>query len=658
MSLAHPYWLIALITLPLLLIAVVVISRGHSKKWALLIAGRLRSTLVRNSNPVARWLSISFLMAATALIICAMARPRGDGGLKAETAMGRNLLLTLDLSRSMRVDDVKPDRLSLAKLVIYELLESVPNDRIGLVGFAGEPYLYAPLTIDHSAVRETVEQMQDDWPTHGGSDLGAAIDLSVEILEKTGHKNNAMILITDGEMHQGDLEEMIKLARAYGVYIITIGVGTEDGGYVPNSDFPNNRMLDREGKPVISRLRADSLRELASKTNGSFALAGSGADIPAMVKSAIAGLEAFEVEGRERRVYIEFYQWLVLPAIVLLIASLVAGTRWRGVSPAGALAILTLTFSLPQLQAQQVEPNSVSNAMERHTQMAEKALLNSNRTRFRLGEATAAYRLENWDRASFAFSQALQCKQDKVRIAAHHGLGNTLFQKGWLRFVDTPYTAEINSMTSMERFKAAVLERLEALREVPAEDGNQPNFSYEDIRSTILDWADAVRHFQSVLDLESEHQGAIQNKEVTIAYLRKLQELLKENEQQTQESMPESSPQPQSGDGQPDPDGEPGEEGDDPNDENQQGNNPQQSQEGEPNGNQGERDPNAKSNPNNPDQDPGKRPEGNTDEPALDMKPGETPEDRARRILKDSADSEKGPLTPGRIEFRKPDKDW
>lgn len=662
MQLAHPYWLLALILLPLIVLGVALASGRRKKRWSQLVAGRLRESLIRRANPIPIWLSFSFLLAAIALIILGLTGPRGDGGTETEKSAGRNLLLALDLSRSMNVEDTAPDRLSLAKLVIYELLEEMPSDRIGLIGFAGEPYLYAPLTIDHSAVRETVEQMDTSWPTLGGSDLGSAVRLGIETLNKTNQTNKAMVLLTDGEMHKGDLDQMISEAREAGVYIIAVGVGTEDGGYVPNQDFPDNRMLDRNGNPVLSRLDGESLSELARKTGGSFAIAGSGADIAHMVSSAIAGLEAFEIEGRERKVYVEFYQWLVSPAVLLLIASLIAGTRWRGVSPASATAVVTVVAFLLASDPGQAQESAgpKQREMELYQQLAEKALLNGRRARYRLGEADAAYRLQDWERATRAYSAALMSKHKDVLTAAHHGIGNTLFQKGWLRFLDSPYTADSPEGTGLEHFEQAVRDKLQKLRgSDPEEEEEEPQtdsdktFTYDDIRHSILDWTDSVRHFRSVLDMQSDHQGALQNRELTLIYLRKLRELLEDDRKQNEELMSQMQSAPRPGDGEKKQEGEDGKKNDQDGDQ-QAGENNQLSDQGEPKDAKGETDPDGQP---DPDQNPRERDNtGKEDEPEL--RPGETPEENARRRLRESADSEKGPLTPGRIKFQKPEKDW
>ena len=298
---------------------------------------------MKRGSSIPRWFALFFLLTACAALIVGLARPQGDAGTRTEKSLGRNVLIALDLSRSMRVQDVKPDRLSRAKMVIYELLEAMPNEKIGLIGFAGSAYIYAPLTVDHGAVRETVEQIDEDWAPIGGSNLAEAMKLATDTLKKTGQRNNALVILSDGEKHEGELDRMIKEAELSGVYILAIGVGTEDGDYIPAPGFPGDRMVDRRGQPIISRLQPDVMRKLAEETKGRYAIAGSGMDIPAMVKSSVKDLDAFEIEGRERRVSIEFYQWLLLPAIVFLIGSILAATRWRGVKAAAVTAAVLLS---------------------------------------------------------------------------------------------------------------------------------------------------------------------------------------------------------------------------------------------------------------------------------------------------------------------------
>lgn len=655
MNFAQPGWLALLLLLPLLGLGAVMTSRLRRKQWAAFVAPRLRGALLKRGSSLPRWLALFFLLTASAAIIVALARPRGDAGTKTEKTLGRNVMIALDISKSMRVSDVKPDRLTQAKTVIYELLEAMPNERIGFIGFAGTPYVYAPLTIDHSAVREITEQVDETWAPVGGSDLPAAVRLATETLKKTGQKNNALVILSDGEEvvddeRRGELDAVIAEAERAGVYVITIGVGTEDGDFVPNPDFPNGKMVDRSGRDVVSRLQSDTLRRLAEGTRGRFSLAGSGLDIPAMVKSVVAGLDAFEMEGRERRISIEFYQWLMFPAILFLMGSIIAGTRWKGIRTAILVAGGFLTLSdAPAGEAstakEALAAKRYDEARESYQKLAGEARFRDTRARYRLGEATAAYRAGEFREARTAFSQSLLSDDSEVQSSGHLGMGNSLFQLGWKGLSGEAYPTDPASVPDLDRFDTIVKEALAKLRESDAPEESDAS-GFVQMEALITNWADSVRHYDSTLALFPADKVARRNRTMTLTYLKRLAELLEEEEQETQESMPQPQPgegPPQEGEGEGEPqegdgkgDKEPGEKGQgekDPKD---------------GSGDEGEKDKDGKKGKDKDKKDGEKEGEN----------PNESPAERAHRILKDNADLEKGPLSPGRREFRGPEKDW
>jgi Ca-activated chloride channel family protein len=654
---AHPAWFLLLVLLPLLGGGALAVARLRRTQWAAFVAPRLRASLLKRGSPLPRWFALLLLLAACAALIAALARPQGDAGTRTEKNLGRNVLVALDLSRSMRVSDVKPDRLTQAKMVIYELLDAMPNERIGLIGFAGTADLYAPLTVDHAAVRETVEQIDETWAPLGGSDLAAAIRLATDTLKKTGQKNNALVILSDGEKHAGDLGQMIAEAGQSGVYILAIGVGSEDGDYVPDPHAPGGRMHDRHGRPVISRLQADVMRELATETKGRFALAGTGMDIPAMVKSAVSDLDAFEMEGRERTVSIEFYQWLVLPAILFLLGSLVAGTRWRGVNPAPLALLAAGLFLLPaNSRADEIseakralQQKQYPQAREAYQKLAGRTPLPGRKARFRIGEATAAYRGGDFRHARSAYSRALLTDESKVLEAAHLGLGSSLFQLGWLGLSGKPYAADSSQTPDLATFDALVRERLKAILEADASDASSGGL--KPVQSVITNWVDAVRHYDTALATNPADKSASNNRAVTITYLKRLQELLEEHRQQTEQA----TPQPGEGDPQPK---KPGEGDSEEDQEPQEGDGTKPSPEKD-NSDHGDSDQEPKEDSEGGKQQPDKSKKAKEPkEGEKDRDPNETPEERARRILKENADLEKGPLTPGRREFRAPEKDW
>lgn len=652
MNFAHPGWLALLFLLPALGVGAVLTSRLRRRQWVAFAAPRLRGALVKSSSSLSRWLALAFMLVASAALVFSLARPQGDAGTKVEKTLGRNVMIALDISKSMRVTDVKPDRLTQAKIVIYELLDAMPNERIGLIGFAGDAHTYAPLTIDHSAVRETVDQIDEKWAPLGGSDLADAVRLATETLKKTGQKNNALVIVSDGEENDGNLSSMISLAEEAGVYIIAVGVGTEDGDYVPNADFPGGRMVDRSGKTVISRLQSEVMRRLAEQTKGRFAVAGSGVDIPTLVKSVVAGLDAFEMDGRERRISIEFYQWLLFPAILFLMISIIAGTRWKGIQTAllASAAFLTIqkteaseaSSAKAELTAKQFD-----DARNNYHQLAEKSYLRETQARYRLGEATAAYRSGDFRAARTAYSQALLSRDPAVEANGHLGMGNSLFQLGWKGLAGETYPTDPTSIPDINRFDTIVKEALAKLRQ-SEEPEEADSGDYIRLDSLVTNWADAVHHYDSAISRAPSDSVARQNRQLTATYLKRLQELLQQEKQETEQSMPQPGqgpPQEGQGDGDEPKDGKNGQKG--------------EKKPGDKGGDQ--KDPKDGSGQDGDKKKDGKNVKEKEKKKEGDKggeNPNESPQDRATRILKENADLEKGPISPARREFRDAEKDW
>lgn len=623
------------------------IARLRRSQWQAFAANRLRPILIKRRSPIVRWISFSMLLLACISLVIALSRPQEKVGTREEKILSRNVLIALDLSRSMRVQDVKPDRLSRAKIAIYELLEELPNERVGIIGFAGSAYVYAPLTVDHSAVRQTVEQIDENWATLGGSNLKDAVELAIDTLKKTGQKQNALVIFSDGEKHDGSLDDIANEAKLTGVNILTIGIGTENGDYVPNADFPGNRMIDENGQPVISRLQPEVLRNLAEATNGKYAAAGSGDDIASLVKNAIKELDAFEMEGRQRELKIEYYQWFLLPAIAFLFTSIIIGTRWRGVGKvAAALAI----FLIPgpseaddaKDAARYLSEKNFTAAAQTYRKLAKESRSSNLRSRYHLGEGIASLRGGSFKSARSAFSKSLDADNPDVLAEAHLGMANSLFQLGWLELAGSAYPQDPKSSPDIAQFDQLVRTRLKKIAD-SKEDGE-----VEKIEALITNWTDAVRHCDSAISNMPANNAATNNRQMTITYLERLRELLEEEKEKTEQSMP--MPQP-GGEGESQPD-----EGDgDPN-EKQDGDqqNKDSKSPGDKSGEERKKKDGSNGKEPKPKDDTGK--DKNKGEKAED--PNETPEKRARRILKDSADLEKGPLTPGQREFNPPAKDW
>lgn len=693
MTFAEPLWFLLLLVLPVLGIGVALAARHRGRQWSAFMAPRLRARLLQRAPRIHHWIALACALLALTLLIFALARPRSARGHDREAILGRNIMFVLDLSRSMMVQDLKPDRLGQAKALAYELLEALPDDRIGLIGFAGTPYMFAPLTVDHNAVRQTIAQIDPDWIPTGGSNLEDGLELAIEKLIETGTRQNALILMSDGEEHEGRITDLAQRARDAGIEVITIGFGTPLGDIVPDPGRIDGRFRDINGEEVISRLEPDPLQRLAQVTGGRFAIATSGADIPAMVNAAVADLERVRITSGERTVLDEHFQWFLLPAIACMVAAVIALTRWRGIGPARraaapagaatAAVLLAWTGSTGPLRAvtlgearQALDEERFEDAAAGFAELAERHPDEEKAFRYHLAEGQAAYRIQDWSTARRAFSDALRSRDPEVRRAAHHGLGNTLFEIGWARLSGGPAYPDPGSPEqtggagpdAFDRISDALLDEggeapnapeadaplagfeemlkrrlAEWLRE-PDSEGGESRGS-ERFHAVVSDWIDAVQHYDSAVDFEP----AAHNRKLTVAHLEKLRELLA----QIQDSAEQLQAVPQTGPGQPQPrEGEQGEEPQDGSD----GDDPQDGENGQPGEEPGEGgdDQDGSGDNEGEPQDDG----DGGDQEDLEPRPGESPEEAARRILRENADLQKGALSPGRLQFRRPEKDW
>lgn len=629
------------------------------RRWHTLVSQRLQPDLVRSGSPWPRRVSLACLLIAAVLLITALARLQDRSAPSAESTSGKNIIIVLDLSRSMTTDDVKPSRLDQAKALIYELLEKLPSDRIGVVGFAGIAHRFAPLTVDHNAVREVVEQLDTQSIASGGSDLPAAIELGLETLKQTAQRSNGMIILTDGEEHDGQLNRSIEKITQSHTLPIVIGFGTDAGAQIPDPNQPDGLFRDRNGETVLSRMQSASLQDFAAKTQGRFVQAQSASDIPQLIQQSISDLSNYEQKGRQTTVANERYQWFVFPSLIFLMLSLITGAQWKRpphVQPWLTSCLILLLVSMSATAQANLLPSAPLNHARRalengyHAQAQqefeklaeEKGLSTSERAALQLGAATAAYRRQDFRAAQRLFSSALTSPDDAVRHAAHCGLANTLFHLGWLSLSDGKTYPQCAKPE--QDFETMIKERLQSWFSPEAMiDENSDGIS--EVKKVLLQWSDAAHHAQSAVALTPQDQDADHNRQLIIDYIEKLREALKIQQQSLQMQMQNMG----------------------------QGQGEQQSE-----GQEGDADAEGKNGKNGKPKDKGEQGEGKDGKQqqkkgkngtekektdannayGKDQRAGETPQERALRKLNENADLQRGVQAPGRNEFRRPAKDW
>ncbi len=226
MTFGNPSWLWALLALPLLAFFFARAEQLGAGRLRQFVAARLLPRLAGTINRGRRIFRFILLLLVLGLVIVSLASPRWGYAYDEVKRKGLDLLLAVDVSRSMLSNDVQPNRLERVKLATQDLIDALQGDRVGLIAFAGRAFLQAPLTIDYDAAVDSIQELDTNIIPEGGTNISDAIALAVRTFGKSATGNRALIIFTDGEELSGDAVTAAKAATDAGVRIFTIGVGT------------------------------------------------------------------------------------------------------------------------------------------------------------------------------------------------------------------------------------------------------------------------------------------------------------------------------------------------------------------------------------------------------------------------------------------------
>jgi len=312
-----------LLCIPVLIALFIAITLHNNKLrehfGALIGLERLAPNISRIKGPV----KFGMMMLALAFLVVAMANPRMGNKTQSVKREGVDIFIALDVSRSMWAEDIKPSRMERARQFAQKLVKAVRGDRVGLILFAGHPYLQMPLTTDYAAAQLFVQTASPKLDITQGTAIESAIDMVVELGEKEEQKKQrALIVITDGENHELDAVETAKDAKSKGVTTFVIGIGTETGAPIPIKDAGYAQFqLDKAGQIVQSKMNTDLIKRIAVSGGGNFYKANSNPDLViAKLVDKMSKLEKTKFEQQEFDVYESYFQIFVAIALVLLIA--------------------------------------------------------------------------------------------------------------------------------------------------------------------------------------------------------------------------------------------------------------------------------------------------------------------------------------------------
>ena len=261
------------------------------------------------------------LHARLARFVCVIALARPQWGRIEEQVFdqSREILLAVDLSRSMLAQDVKPSRLDRAKLLIQSLLERLEGERVGLVVFSGTAFLQSPLSADYEILREFLPALNPDYLPEGGTNYRALLDTTVQAFSSGTAADRFLIVLSDGEATDDNWKSAVEALKEKGIRVIGLGVGTPAGAMIP--DGSGGFVKDDRGAVVLSKLENATLQELAHETNGTYQDASTWIDLPALLQATVeAGRKGDFVEKSQVRL-IERFQYALAPALLCLLLS-------------------------------------------------------------------------------------------------------------------------------------------------------------------------------------------------------------------------------------------------------------------------------------------------------------------------------------------------
>ncbi len=254
--------------------------------------------------------------------IVALARPQWGRVEEPVFDQSREIIIALDLSRSMLAPDVRPSRLERARLLIQGLLDDLRGERVGLVVFAGTAFLQVPLSADYEILNEFLPSLDPAFMPVGGTDYDAMLRAVLDAFGASGTADRYLIVLSDGESQTEGWRDLLDDLRTRNIRVISLGVGTAEGAFIP--DPAGGYVKDERGAVVLSKLNSSTLRELAAATNGVYADASTWVDLGALLKQTVASGRRGEFKERSQMRHIERFQWALAPALLCLLLSL-----WR-----------------------------------------------------------------------------------------------------------------------------------------------------------------------------------------------------------------------------------------------------------------------------------------------------------------------------------------
>ena len=462
MTFANSWVLHFLWIIPLIAFVLMVQHRRRQQALVRFAEQTLLKRLTLEDHKGKRFLKALLLLFALGTLIFALAGPRWGSHYQEVSRKGVDIMMLVDVSRSMMVEDVQPNRLERATREIVDFLKVVEGDRVGLTVFAGTAFVQCPLTLDYAALEMFLNVLKPGSIPVPGTDLGTAIETGLSAFDATVETDKVMLLITDGEDNENRGLQAARKAADQGTKIFVFGMGDPSGGPIPAGNGQGGFKKDKSGNLVLSKLDEKTLQDIASESGGGYVRSMAGdLDLDILYFDGIKQkTQAQTLKSGKIKVYEEHFNLFVLAAFLLLFLEELLDNKRRAngrrkFSFFSAILVFGLFpwFCLPLASAAETP-----DALYRQGQFAEAEQAYARQDmdhprdiRFRYNRGCAAYQNGQYEEASAAFSSVLRRTENMdVRFKAAFNLGNTAFKQGDYISATTYYKQALFEQPSSE----------------------------------------------------------------------------------------------------------------------------------------------------------------------------------------------------------------
>ena len=274
------------------------------------------------------WIKFVLVELVLLLLILIVARPQvGSKIASNKERKGIETIIALDISNSMLAEDVAPSRLEKSKLLVENLMNKFSEDKIGLIVFAGDAFVQLPITSDYVSAKMFLDNINPSLIGTQGTDIGKALQLSMNSFTPNAKVGKAIILITDGEDNEGGAEKMAKQAYRKGINVFILGVGSKDGATIPMPD--GSELKTSTGELVRTRLNEEMCKQIAAAGHGVYVHVNNSSTADAVLRRELSKLQKGKINNVVYSDFDEQFQALALLVVILLIADVLLLERKR-----------------------------------------------------------------------------------------------------------------------------------------------------------------------------------------------------------------------------------------------------------------------------------------------------------------------------------------